>query len=232
MRIKSVTLDPVEQLTVDIEVANTHTYQLSNGCVSHNTVGKMMDTTEGIHKPLSKYIINNVIVSKSSPLYQTAIDANYRHFEHPFDNTSALISLPVCFEEVEFETAIINGVEVEVNLESAISQLTRYKLWMDNYVDHNASITVSYSPDEVEDIVNWLHTNWDHFVGVSFLLRTDPTKTAEDLGYIYLPQQPITKEEYYSYVKTLKEVNLDDVFVNSLEVIEDETCSTGMCPFR
>jgi len=26
------------------------------------TVGKMMDTTEGIHRPLSKYIINNIIV--------------------------------------------------------------------------------------------------------------------------------------------------------------------------
>lgn len=195
------------------------------------SIGKIMDTTEGIHKPLSKYILNNIIISKSSPLLQVAIDSGYRCFEHPFDNSSMVVSLPICFENVEFDTVEINGKIMEVNLESAIDQLNRYKMWMDNFADHNISITVSYSPDEVEDIVDWLHSNWDHFVGVSFLLRADPTKTAEDLGYPYLPQQPITKEEYYEYVSKLKEVNLDSVFVNSLEELTED-CSTGMCPLR
>jgi ribonucleoside-triphosphate reductase len=104
-------------------------------------------------------------------------------------------------------------------------------MWMDNYADHNVSITVSYSPDEVEDIVEWLHSNWDHFVGVSFLLRADPTKTAEDLGYIYLPQQPITKEDYYEYIATIKEVDLDNIAINSLEELEND-CATGACPIR
>ncbi len=195
------------------------------------TLGKTMDTTEGIHKPLSKYIINNIIISKASPVCKVAIDAGYRHFEHPFDSTSEIISLPICFEGIEFDEVEVDGKILEVNLESAIDQLNRYKMWMDNYADHNVSITVSYSPNEVENIVEWLHSNWDHFVGVSFLLRTDPTKTAEDLGYKYLPQQPITKEEYYEYVAQLKEVDLDTVFVNSLEDL-DEQCSTGMCPIR
>jgi ribonucleoside-triphosphate reductase len=230
MKIKFIELQE-PKLTVDIEVENTHSYLLSNGVVSHNTVGKMMDTTEGIHRPLSKYIINNIIVSKASPLCKTAIDAGYRHFEHPFDNTSEIISLPICFENVEFDTVEINGKILEVNLESAVSQLNRYKMWMDNYADHNVSITVSYSPDEVEDIVEWLHSNWDHFVGVSFLLRADPTKTAEDLGYIYLPQQPITKEDYYEYIATIKEVDLDNIAINSLEELEND-CATGVCPIR
>lgn len=195
------------------------------------TVGKMMDTTEGIHKPLSKYIFNNIIISKASPLLQVAIDAGYRHFEHPFDSTSEIVTLPVCFEGVEFDVVEKNGVILEVNLESAVEQLERYKLWMDNYADHNVSITVSYSPDESEEIIEWLHKNWDHFVGVSFLLRADPTKTAEDLGYAYLPQQPVTKEEYYAYIATLKPVDLDKVFVSSLEALEDG-CSSGVCPIR
>lgn len=215
------------------------------------TVGKMMDTTEGIHKPLSKYIFNNILISKASPLLQVAIEAGYRHFEHPFDSTSEIVTLPVCFEGVEFDkvhvkrkvktilpstlegdcTEVFEELDLEVNLESAVDQLERYKLWMDNYADHNVSITVSYSVDEAEEIVEWLHKNWDHFVGVSFLFRADPTKTAEDLGYAYLPQQPVTKEEYYEYVSILKEVNLDNVFVNSLEELESD-CSGGVCPIR
>ena len=231
MKIKSIALDPIERLTLDLEVANTHSYQLSNGCVSHNTLGKILDTTEGIHKPLSKYIINNIIVSNASPLRQVAIDAGYRYFTHPFDTTSTVISLPIAFENVEFDTVEVHGKMLEVNLESAVSQLNRYKMWMDNYADHNVSITISYSPDEVEQIVDWLHLNWDHFVGVSFLLRADPTKTAEDLGYPYLPQQPITKEEYEEYVAQLKPVDLDNVFVNSLDPLEND-CAGGVCPVR
>lgn len=195
------------------------------------TLGKILDTTEGIHKPLSKYIINNIIVSNASPLRQVAIDAGYRYFTHPFDTTSTVISLPIAFETVEFDTVEVHGKMMEVNLESAVSQLNRYKMWMDNYADHNVSITISYSPDEVEQIVDWLHSNWDHFVGVSFFLRADPTKTAEDLGYLYLPQQPITKEEYEEYVAQLKPVDLDNVFVNSLDPLEND-CAGGVCPVR
>lgn len=195
------------------------------------TIGKVMDTTEGIHKPLAKYLINNIIISNASPLLKVAIDAGYRTFPHPFDSTSTVVSLPVAFEGVEFEEVEIDGKMVEVNLESAVSQLNRYKVWMENYADHNVSITVSYDPSETESIIEWLNKNWDVFVGVSFLLRTDPTKTAKDLGYAYLPQQPITKQEYDDYVKCLKPVNLDEVFVNSLEELESD-CAGGVCPIR
>ena len=43
---------------------------------------------------------------------------------------------------------------LEVNLETAIDQLERYKLLMDNYVEQNCSITVSYDPSEVDAIVS------------------------------------------------------------------------------
>lgn len=197
------------------------------------TLGKRLDTTEGIHRPLSKYIFNNIIISKASPLASVLKEANYKLTDHPFDSTSYLVTVPVAFEDVEFDLVEKENKVLEVNLESAISQLERYKLWMDNYVDHNASITVYYSPEEAEEIVEWLNKNWDSFVGVSFLLRADPTKTAEDLGFAYLPQQPVTKEEYYEYVSTLKDVDLDkmEVVINSLEAL-DEQCSTGVCPIR
>ena len=70
--------------------------------------------------------------------------------------------------------------------------------------------------------------NWDQYVGVSFIYRNDPTKTAKDLGYDYLPQEVVTKEEYEEYANTLKEV----VLVNSFEEIKDEECATGACPIR
>jgi hypothetical protein len=117
-----------------------------------------------------------------------------------------------------------------VNLESAVKQLERYKMMMDNYVEQNCSVTISYGVEEVDEIVQWLHQNWDSYVGVSFILRADPTKTAEDLGYLYLPQEVTTKEKFDAYVANLQPVSLESA--NTLEELRDDECATGACPIR
>jgi ribonucleoside-triphosphate reductase len=96
-------------------------------------------------------------------------------------------------------------------------------------VDHNCSITVSYDKEEIRDIIEWLLLNWDSYVGVSFIYRNDPTKTAADLGYPYLPQEVVSKEVFDIYVAGLKPVNLDASVVDDME---DADCATGACPIR
>jgi len=73
-------------------------------------------------------------------------------------------------------------------------------------------------------------TNWDTYVGVSFIYRNDPTKTAADLGYTYLPQEVVTKETFKAYTKTLLPLDLDKA--NTLEELDQESCATGACPIR
>ncbi len=190
------------------------------------TLSKIMDTTEGVHKPLGKYIINNMNFSKHDPLVALLLAGNYRVQENPYDSSGVIVALPVSYDGVQFD--VVNGVEV--NIETAVSQLERYKLMMDNYVDHNCSITVSYSSDEVPAIVEWLHENWDTYVGVSWLYRNDPTKTAADLGYPYLPQEVVTKETYDAYVATLLPIDIDRG--NSFDELDQDGCATGACPIR
>jgi adenosylcobalamin-dependent ribonucleoside-triphosphate reductase len=190
------------------------------------TLSKVMDCTEGLHKPLGKYIINNVGFSKHDPLVDLLRNAGYKVFDKPGDTSAVIAALPVNYEGVDFDEH--NGTEV--NLESAITQLERYKLYQENWTDQNTSVTISYDPSEVEDIVDWLLENWDCYVGVSFIFRNDPTKTARDLGYDYLPQEVVTKEVYDEYVSTLKDVDLDSA--NSHDEIEEEGCAGGACPIR
>jgi ribonucleoside-triphosphate reductase len=192
------------------------------------TLSKIMDTTEGIHKPLGRYIFNNVRFSVHDPLVDRCVAAGYRVFPDPYSDDAALVTFPVAWEEVEFETVERDGHTLYVNLESATEQLDRYKAWMSDYVDHNASITVSYDVSEVPAIIEWLRTNWDTYVGVSFLFRNDPTKTAEDLGFPYLPQEVVTVVEYDDYVSGLKPLELVD---SSVE-FENDACSTGACPIK
>ena len=190
------------------------------------TLSKIMDTTEGVHKPLGKYIFNNINFSKHDPLINTLRSANYNVFDHPTDPEGILVTFPTSYQDVEFDRE--NGKEV--NLETAIEQLERYKLIQNNWCQQNVSATISYSPEEVEDIVSWLCNNWEQYVGVSFIYRNDPTKTAKDLGYLYLPQEVVTKEEFDKYVERLLPINLEGT--DTFEEIRDEECATGACPIK
>ncbi len=202
-------------------------YPKNSTCVKPSgTLSKIMDTTEGIHKPLGKYIFNNVQFSKHDPIVEVMRAANYNVFNHPIDDTGVLITFPVEYEGVQFHK--VNGIEV--NQDSAIDQLERYKLLQMNWTQQNTSVTISYDVVEVPVIINWLLANWDIYVGVSFLYRNDPTKTAKDLGYQYLPQEVVTKEVYDDYLKTLLPVSLEES--NSFDEIQGEECATGMCPIK
>lgn len=190
------------------------------------TLSKIMDTTEGVHKPLGKYIFNNVQFSKHDPVVEKLREAGYRVINHPVDDSGVLVTFPVMWDGVPFDE--VEGKEV--NLESAIVQLERYKLLQTSWNQQNTSVTISYDPSEVPKIIEWLLDNWDCYVGVSFIYRTDPTKTAKDLGYLYLPQEVVTEQDYRDYVSQLSEVDLNNT--NSFDEITDAECATGACPIK
>lgn len=194
------------------------------------TLSKIMDTTEGLHKPLGKYVFNNVNFSKHDPLVPLCRAAGYKVIDNPTDPDAVLITFPVKWEDVPFDKIVRDGKELEVNLESAVSQLERYKMLMVNWCQQNVSATISYSVDEVPAIVEWLLDNWNNYVGVSFLFRADPTMTAKDLGYLYLPQEVVTKDVYEAYAANLQPIVLDQS--NTLDEMESQECAGGACPVK
>ena len=197
------------------------------------TLSKIMSTTEGVHKPLGRYIFNNINFGKHDPLLPKLREANYNVFDNPADPEGVLVTFPVDWSDVEFSK--VNKEDetmIEVNLETAIEQLDRYKKIQIGYCQQNVSNTISYSPEEVPDIIEWLRTNWDIYVGVSFLYRADPSKTAKDLGYLYLPQEVVTKETYDEYVRHLQVVDLDQETKSEVEDIDSQECAGGACPVK
>lgn len=205
------------------------------------TLSKVMGTAEwgevpeGVHMPLGKYIFNNVTFSKHDPLVARFKAAGYGVIEKPYEPESVLVKFPVKYENVPFTHKMVtrrNGAveEVEVNTESAVSQLERYRLLQETWCEQNVSNTISYDASEVPEIINWLIENWDCYVGVSFLFRNDPTKNAEDLGYAYLPQEVVTKQAFEEYVVGLKKIDYSGIEARD-DAIE-AGCTTGACPVR
>lgn len=181
------------------------------------TLSKLMDTTSGLHNPVGRYEFNNVNFGPDDPLLPLLRDAGYHLFPNPYNPEATIARLPVAWPECGDEP------------ETALQQLERYRLFMEHYVEHNASITVTYDISEVSQIVDWLHANWDVFVGVTFLLR-------KDSGYAYLPQEAVGKEVYEEYVGKLKPLTIaGDAIDHDEPTMEDvglEECQGGSCPIR
>lgn len=183
------------------------------------TLSKTMGCSEGIHQPLGEYIFNNINFDRANPLFRALVEAGYHHFDNPYNPNAALVTLPVAYPGA-------TGYAKE----TAIDQLERYKFFMQHYVNHNASVTISYEPKEIPRIASWLNSNWDGYVGVSFLIKQDTLKTAAELGYAYLPQKVVSKKEYDEYIKDLRDIDLSQFTID--DDIEDESCLTGACPVR
>lgn len=190
------------------------------------SLSKIMMTTEGVHKPLGKYILNRVVFGVNDPMVNQLKAAGYVVESHPTQPDAVLVVFPIKWENIQFD---VKG-GVECNLESAIAQLERYKKWQVYWCDQNVSNTISYSPEEVPAIIDWLLENWEHYVGVSFLFRCDPTTTAEDLGAAYLPQTVVTKEVYEQFASDIREVTGSDQSLRTIDFGDE--CATGACPIK
>ena len=189
------------------------------------TLSKVMDTTEGAHRPVGRYVFNNITFSVDDPVVEKVRKAGYKVFAKPGEPESVLVTVPEEFNSTGF-TKLENGMEV--NIEPAVNQLDRYLMLQRHYVQHNTSITISYDPDEVPAIIDWLCDHWSEYVGVSFMYRADPTVRAEDLGFPYLPQEVVTQQEFERYTAQLQEVDLEDA--QSMHALESVECAGGACP--
>lgn len=183
---------------------------------------------EGAHCALSRWIFNNVNFSALDPIVQKLQAANYHTFPNPVDPTGVIVRFPVEYPASPLFTRTADGLEIYT--ESAVAQLERYRILMKHYVQHNVSITISFDEDEIEDMADWFMEHWDDYVGVSFLRRNDPSRTAADLGFAYLPQEAVSQETFAAYASTLLPVSLDDD--QSDELLQIDDCSTGACPVR
>ena len=193
------------------------------------TLSKVMDTSEGAHKPLGRYVFNSIVFGRTEPMVDVLKRAGYEVRPHPTQETMVLIKFPVESAGADFED--FDGTPV--NLEPAVEQLERYRLLMTNWCDQNVSMTIGYDPAEVPAIVDWLLQHWDSYVGLSWAFRTDPTKTAADFGASYLPQAVVTEKEFRAYTAQLQPIDWDKELGGAVDLDQlDADCASGACPVR
>ncbi|RCW52996.1 MULTISPECIES: ribonucleoside-triphosphate reductase, adenosylcobalamin-dependent [Halanaerobium] len=186
------------------------------------TQTQMPTVSSGLHYSHSAHYVRRVRISASDPLARVCEELDYPiHPEvgqDPDDPETLVVEFPVKAPEGQ--------VKGDVN---AIDQLETYKMFMENYVDHNASITVHVRDDEWEDVEEWLWENWNSVVGISFI-------SYNDNFYDLMPYEEITEEEYNQRVEEMERFNPSLVSKYETEYLEREldesSCEGGACPVR
>jgi len=210
MKIKSIKKFP-PQFTVDIETQNTHTYQLGNKVVSHNTTSLVLGTSSGVHAWHNDYYVRRLRVDKNEAIYQYLAETIPDMLEDEFfrPNQQAVISIPV-----KAPDGAVTRQESALDLLNRVSKV--WKEWVKpghrkGANKNNVSTTVNVRDNEWEIVRDWMWENRENFTALSCF----PT---DNNNYVQPPFQDITKEEYEEMSKHLHKINL-----NKVVEVEDKT---------
>ena len=178
--------------------------------------------SSGLHKAYAPYFIRRVRINAKDPLAEVARRLNWGINAEVGQKLETANTLVIDFP--------VKSGESKREEDSAIKQLDNYFMFQDYYTDHNSSNTIYVKDEEWTDVKNKIKSEWDNFIGVSFLAYDGGT-------YTLAPYEEITEEEYNSLCKSMEKFNVELLHELEKEPLEEdlstlESCASGVCPIR
>ena len=205
------------------------------------TLAQLPTVSSGAHASYAPYYVRRVRISSQDPLAMAMKSAGYPIYP---EATTCLPDvydgLSVADKEAKLKEAHTWVVEFPIKTsalkpsssESAVEQLRRYFILQNYWSDHNTSITITFDPSEVKEIIELLLNRWDDYIGVSFL----PKFTT---AYPLMPYEEISYDEYESRKDAVSNVTGQSIIAlltqfENIEVDDDlgSDCEGGACPIR
>lgn len=181
---------------------------------------QLLDMSSGLHPRWAPYYLRNVRVSSSSALARVLLDSGMKlspeNDEDPANPRTWVATFPV-----RAPKGAITRDQV-----SAIQQC---KFWLRNKVswtEHNPSVTITYRPTEVLELMTWVWENRQMVGGMAFL-------PSFDAKYDQLPYIECTREEYERMVAEMPEVDFSKIYRYEAEdyttAAQELACAAGLC---
>jgi len=143
------------------------------------TVSLWNGSTPGIHFPESEYYIRRIRFGSDSQLLDTLTNAGYNIEVDKYSPNTMCVEFPV--HEPYFKKS-----KKDISIWEQLEIAAQYQYY---WADNSVSITVTFKPDEAEDIKSALEMYESRLKAVSFLRY-------EETGYEQAPYEPITKEQF------------------------------------
>ncbi len=181
---------------------------------------QLLNCSPGIHARWSKYYIRNVRVGAHTPVFKVLKDAGIPMDPENGQDAENANTWVVHFPVKSPEAAITR------NDRTALEQCEYWLQTKVNYTEHNPSVTITYKPDEVLDIIQWTWENQDKIGGMTFL-------PAFDASFDQMPYIEITKKEYEKMAKDFPVIDFSKIYRYEEEdyttAAQELACFAGNC---
>ncbi len=173
------------------------------------TVSLLNGSTPGIHFPEDEYYIRRIRFSKDSTLIPSLKEAGYKIEDDSYSPNTYCVEFPV--HEPFFQKG-----KRDISMWEQLEIAAQYQYY---WADNSVSVTVTFKPEEAEQIKDALEMYESRLKAVSFLKY-------EKTGYKQAPYEPITKEEYDSMISKI-------TIIQKIETEEggvgSKFCTTDTC---
>lgn len=181
---------------------------------------QLLNCSSGIHARWSPYYIRNVRVATHSPIYKVIRDEGVpmdpENGQTPEDANTWVIHFPVKSPD----GAITRGDR------TAIQQCEYWLQNKLNWTEHNPSVTITYQPNEVLDLMKWVWEHIDYLGGITFL-------PAFDAMYDQMPYHEIDAAEYEKLAAHFPAIDFSKLYRYEEEDLttaaQELACLAGVC---
>lgn len=181
---------------------------------------QLLNCSSGIHSRWSPYYIRNVRVATHSPIYKVLRDAGApmdpENGQTPEDANTYVIHFPVKSPD---------GAITRKD-RTAIQQCEYWLQNKLNWTEHNPSVTITYQPNEVLDLMKWVWEHRDYLGGITFL-------PAFDAMYDQMPYMEIDAAEYEKAAAHFPAIDFSKLWRYEEEDLttaaQELACLAGVC---
>ena len=160
---------------------------------------QLFNCSSGIHARWSPYYVRNIRVSTHSTIYKVL-----KAEKVPMDPENGQIEETANTWVIHFPVKSPDGAVTRKGL-SAMAQCNYWLQNKINWTEHNPSVTITYHPDEVIDLIKWVWEHKNMIGGMSFL-------PAFDAAYSQMPYQEIDKEEYEKLISSFPSIDFSKLY--------------------
>ena len=188
------------------------------------TTSLVLGTSSGIHAWHNDYYIRRLRVGKNEAIYNYLLQNHSELIEDEYfrPHDTAVIEIPQSSPKGSI-----------LRTESAFDLMERVKLVANNWVKtghsngsntHNVSATISLKKNEWDKAGEWMWKNRDCYNGLSVLPYDGGT-------YTQAPFEDITKKKFEQLVKSLQDVDLENVMesTDETDLSGELACAGGSC---
>jgi ribonucleoside-diphosphate reductase alpha chain len=181
---------------------------------------QLVNCSSGLHARWAPYYIRNVRVATHSPIFKVLRDCGVpmdpENGQTPEDANTWVIHFPVKSPEGAITRSDRSAIE-------------QCEYWLQNklhWTEHNPSVTITYRPDEVLDVMKWVWEHRDKLGGITFL-------PAFDANYAQMPYEEITREEYERFAASFPQIDFAKIYryedKDLTNVAQEVACFSGAC---